>query len=882
VTEHALPTGTITFLFSDIEGSTRLVERVGPAAFATTLEMHNQALREAFIRHAGIERGTQGDSFLVMFEEAPRAVAAAADAQRALAAAPWPAEAPVRVRMGLHTGVGTLGGDDYVGVDVNRAARIAAAAHGGQVLLSEATHALAAGDLPSGTSVRRLGEFKLRDLAHPERISQLVIGGLPADFPPITGTGVTGAGNLPASASPLIGRDEQLRQLDLLLHDRRLVTLTGPGGIGKTSLALELARRHADRYPHGAWLVPLDGVPDAELVAPAIAAALGLVETPGQSSVDRLGSYLADRSILLVLDNLEHLMPAAMTIGKLLEGAAGLTVIGTSRAPMRLALEQEFPVPPLDAPHVGARDGEAALTPAVQLFVERAQRVRPDYVLGEDAGPVAEICRQLDGLPLGIQLAASRISLLPARSIAMRLADQRSLPGAAARDVPERQRTMEQAIAWSEQLLDEDGRALLARLAVFHDGFRLEEAESVAAPGGDGPDLLEGLSVLVEQSLVHPIPGPDGLRYRLLEPIRAYASNRLVQRAERDELERRHALAYLALAEEAAPNLPGGGQRAWLERLNAEHANLRAALAWTIDHGETQLSLRIGAAQWRFWQLRGHLEEGRAAMDRVLAMPGADEPTALRARAIEATAGLHYWSADLPGADAMYREQLALGRELGDRAITADALFNLGHTVWLLTSDDEEADRLADEASELYAALGDRRAMERVEWTRLSRRMTQGVPEVETEMLAALARFKELGDEWYASLVHATLAFVAAAAGDLPNSVRWGAAAIAEDHEMGDISGQTISLHYVAVMAHVLGLREEAVTVAAAYDALCGRYGVQPPTNFEEMIPVFAGQAPKIDADAHPEAAARGAAMSLDEVVDFIMRDIVEPVLRPG
>jgi predicted ATPase/class 3 adenylate cyclase len=882
VTERALPTGTITFLFSDIEGSTRLVERVGPAAFATMLDLHNQVLREAFTRQGGTERGTQGDSFLVMFEEAPRAVAAAADAQRALAAAAWPGSAPVRVRMGLHTGIGTLGGDDYVGVDVNRAARIAAAAHGGQVLLSEATHALAAGDLPSGTSLRRLGEFKLRDLAHPERISQLVIGGLPADFPPITGTGVTGAGNLPASASPLIGREEQLRQLDILLRDRRLVTLTGPGGIGKTSLALEVARRHADRYAHGAWLVPLDGVPDPELVAPAIAAALGLVETPGQSSVDRLGAYLADRSILLVLDNLEHLMPAAMTIGQLLEGAAGVTVITTSRAPLRLALEQEFPVPPLDAPAAGASAGDAALTSAVQLFVERARRTRPDYVLGEDAGPVAEICRQLEGLPLGIQLAASRISLLPARSIAMRLVDRRSLPGAAARDVPERQRTMEGAIAWSEQLLDADGRALLARLAVFHDGFRLEEAESVAAPAGDGPEVLEGLSVLVEQSLVQPIPGPDGLRYRLLEPIRAYASNRLAQRAERDELERRHALAYLDLVETAAPHMPGGGQRPWLDRLAAEQANLRAALAWAIDHAELELAMRLGTASWRFWQLHGHVEEGRTAMDRVLAMPGAEETTPLRARAVEAAAGLHYWSADLTGADAMYREQLAMGRALGARAIIADALFNLGHTVWLLTSDDDEADQLADEATLLYTELGDELGTERVQWTRLNRRVVDGDWDVEPRMLAALARFKELGDEWYASLVQATLAFVAATAGDLPNAIRWGASAIASDHAMGDVSGQTISLRYVAVMAHLLGMREEAVTVAAAYDALCSRYGVQPPAHLEELVPALAGQALMIDADAHPEAAARGAAMSLDEVVDFIMRDIVEPVLRPG
>jgi predicted ATPase len=562
--------------------------------------------------------------------------------------------------------------------------------------------------------------------------------------------------------------------------------------------------------------------------------------------------------------------------------APGVTVLATSRAPLRLALEQEFPVPPLAAPAVGGTPGDAVLTSSVQLFVERARRARPNYELGEDAGPVAEICRQLDGLPLGIQLAASRISLLPARSIATRLADQRSIPGAAARDVPERQRTMDQAIAWSEQLLDADGRALLARLSVFRDGFRLDEADAVAVPAGDDPDLLDGLSILVEQSLVQPIPGPDGPRYRLLEPIRAYASHRLGERAERDELERRHAHAYLDLAEEAARHMPGGGQRAWLDRLAAEHANLRAALAWTIDHAEAQLAMRLGAAMWRFWQLGGHMEEGRAALARILDLPGADERTPLRARAIAAAGGLQYWSADLPGADELYREQLDLAEATGDKAEMADAMFNLGHTRWLLSQDHDEADRLADGAERLYRELGDETAFARVAWTRINRHMQLGVPGVEAAMLGALRRFQELGDDWYTGLAHGTLAWMAFAQGNLADALRWGVASVTDHHAMGDVASPTIALRHVAVVFHESGMPEEAVTIAAAYDALCGRYGVQPPAFFEELTPGLGGRHLAVDTDRHRDAAARGAAMSLDETIDFIVRAAAELSAQRG
>ena len=869
MTERTLPTGTVTFLFSDIARSTHLVQQLGPAAFAEALATHNELLRRSFGAHGGVERGTQGDSFLVMFTEAPAAVAAAADAQRSLARASWPDGATVTVRMGIHTGIGRAGGDDYVGIDVHRAARIASAAHGGQVLVSSATHGLVAESLPAGTSLRRLGEYKLRDLSHAEQLFQVVIDGLRADFPPIAGTGVAGTGNLPPRIGPLIGRERELDALDGLLSDRRLVTLTGPGGIGKTSLALETARRAADGYPEGAWLVQLEAVNDPSYVVPTIASAIGLLEAAGQPAIDRLADYLGERTTLLVLDNFEQVADAATDIGRLLHDAPNLTVLATSRAALRLASEQEYPVPPLAAPDRGQARSKLASSPAVQLFVERARRVRPGYDLHDEgeATAVGEICRLLDGLPLGIQLAAARVGLLPARSIASRLSEHLPLPGAGARDVPDRQRSVEQAIAWSEELLDPEARRLLASLAVFRGGFRLEEAETVAA----GMDVLQGLSQLVDQSLVQPTMGPDGARYRLLEPIRDYAASRLADDAA-FETGRRHALAYLALVEAAAPHMPGGQQLAWLDRLTAEHDNLRAAVAWMMDHEETELALRFGAAAWRFWQLRGHLAEGRSTMARILEMPGADAPNPVRVRALAAAGGLHYWSADVPGADAFYAMQRQVAEAIEDTTGLADAMFNLGHTRWLLTLEHEEPDQLADEAEALYEQLGDEGAAARLMWTRLNRDMLRQVPGTEDAMRQSLSRFRELGDDWYTALVLGTLAWIAFGAGNIQQAIRWGLASITAHHLMGDVASPTIALRTAASLFHIAGKPEEAATIAAAYDALCDRYGVQPPAFFEELTPGLDAGAMKVDVGRYPEAVARGAEMTLDETIDFMTR----------
>jgi predicted ATPase/class 3 adenylate cyclase len=879
VTERTLPTGTITFLVSDMEGSTRLVQAVGPAVFREILEQHNAILRTAFETHGGVERGTQGDSFLVMFREAPAALAAAAEAQLALSGATWPLDTGVRVRMGLHTGVATLGGDDYVGIDVHRAARIASAAHGGQVLLSEATRALAEADLPQGTTLRALGEHKLRDVARPEQLSQLVIDGVPSSFPPIQ-TGDAAAGNLPSRLTAFIGREADLDELGRLIEQSRLITLTGTGGTGKTSLAIEFASAHAAAFPHGAWLVRLDALSDPALVAPAIAGALGLLESPDQSISDRLVEYLGDRSTLLVLDNFEQVLPAASLVGDLLQAAPELTILVTSRAALRLSAEQEFPVAPLALPGPIDPVAEAFRSPAVELFVERARRVRPDYTLTpEDAPAVAEICRRLDGLPLGIELAASRVALLPPRAIAARLAEQLELPGAAARDVPARQRSMERAIAWGYDLLEPSNQRLLDRLSVFRGGCGLEQAELVCGPAVElGVDVLDGLAVLVEHSLVQAAPGPDGARFRLLETIRAYAGSRLGERGETAEIERRHATAYLELAEAAASHLPGGDQRALLDRLTAEHDNLRAALAWTIDHDETELAMRLGVGSWRFWQLRGHIEEGRTAMKRVLDMPGADAATRCRVRALEADGGLRYWSADLPGADARYREQLELARQLDDVAGTADALFNLEHTRSILEGNTEGAGQLIDEAEPLYLQIGDERSTARLEWTRLNLAMARGESGLEDRVLAAQRRFEVLGDDWYVALTLGMLAWSALARGDFHNALRWWLGSLSMSHTMGDIATVTIGFRAAAIVVGQMGMLREAITILGAFEALCARYGVRPPAFFEEITPGL--DVLPIGLEDDPEAAARGAAMSFDEAVDYVTGVVQEVLAR--
>jgi predicted ATPase/class 3 adenylate cyclase len=863
--ERVLPTGTVTFLFSDMEGSTRLVQDLGPAVFTEVLERHNAALRAAFTAHGGVERVTQGDSFLVMFPEAPEAVAAAADAQRALTGTEWPAGTAVRVRMGLHTGVGRRGGDDYVGLDVNRAARIAGLGHGGQVLLSEATQALVAEALPPGVAVRSLGRHRLRDVDRPETLAQLVIEGLPSDFPPLAASDEV-AGNLPVRLTTFVGRTSELEMLERLLGEAPLVTLTGPGGAGKTRLAIELARRRAGAFADGAWLVRLEGIEDPELVMDSIAGTFGLVESPGTTPIERLHGFLSDRSILLVLDNFEHLMPAATHVNALMERAGeGVRVLVTSRAPLRLGFEQEVPIRSLEA------------SDAIGLFVERARRADPTFGLTDDnRNAVAEICAHLDGLPLGIELAASRIGLLPAAAIADQLTRRLDLPGAGPRDLPARQRTLADAIAWSYGFLDEPARRLLERLSVFAGGFRLAEVEAVGGPAGElGADPIDALSSLVEQSLVEPLPGADVARFRLLETIQRFAGTRLAERGDVAQTRDRHARAYLVLAEEAAGHLPSRHQRPWLDRMTADHDNLRAAFGWALEQDDAELSHRLLAASWRFWQFRGHVTEGLARASEVLAMPGADVATAWRMRAHEAAGGVAWWAADIPGADAHYRHQLAIARELGDKRGIADASFNLVHTQFLVNPDDRESLEAArEEAAAIYRELGDEMWLARLSWTAAYPLAFVGQVDAARQIIdEALVVFEREEDDFYIALVAGAMGGIALMERDVPTALRDGVRSLQANQSMGDVASITLMLRAAAAAWMLAGSPEIGATLIGAYEGHCRRYGVRPPMNPDTFLALGGPLDELFAALEQPELAAaraHGEAMSTDAVLDYL------------
>jgi predicted ATPase/class 3 adenylate cyclase len=630
-----LLTGTVTFLFTDIEGSTRLLQRLGDR-YREVVDRHGRILREAIASGGGTEVHTEGDSFFAVFPTPAGALAAAVQVQQALATHAWPEGHSVRVRMGLHTGNGVLGGDDYIGLDVHLAARIAAAGHGGQVLVSEATKAQIEQTLPEGTSLRDLGRHRLKDIEQPEHLYDLVIADLPAEFPAIR-TMDARPTNLPPQRTSFIGRGRQVAEVTSLLAERRLLTLTGPGGTGKTRLALKVAADHLDRFSDGVFFADLSPIPDPALVPSVIAQALVVREEAGRDLLDTLADHLRDRHLLLVLDNSEQVIEAAAAIARLLDAAPRLTVLATSRAPFHISAEHEYQVPPLAVPDPGhVADIEMVTrSEAVALFTERAAAIRPGFqITSQNAPAVAQIGDRLDGLPLAIELAASRLKILSPDALLERLGQRLSLLTGGARDLPERQRTLRSTIEWSHELLEPEVQRLFARLGTFNGGWSLEAAEVICGPGLD-VEVLDGLSTLIDHSMVRPgEPGDGGPRFTMLETIREFAVERLASSGEEDELRRRHAEQFRDLAEEAGHHLTREHRVAWLSRLETEHDNLRAALDRAERTRDADTGLRTAAAIWRFWLQRGHLSEGRGRLERLLSMPGAEARGSVRARGL--------------------------------------------------------------------------------------------------------------------------------------------------------------------------------------------------------------------------------------------------------
>ncbi len=821
--------GTVTFLFSDIEGSTRLLQQLGDR-YATSLEQHQRLMRAAIAAGQGTEIGTEGDSFFVAFATASAAVLAAAAVQRALASAAWIDDAPVRVRMGLHTGEALRGGDSYVGIDVHRAARIAAAAHGGQVLVSDATRVLVESSLPEELRFRDLGSHRLKDLSAPERLYQLVVDGLPADFPALMTLDAT-PNNLPVQLTSFLGREREIGEVRDLLEQRRLVTLTGPGGTGKTRLSLQVAARVAERFPDGVYFVPLSTLSQPELVAASIAHALDLPDRGGRGDRERILDDIARKKLLLVLDNFEQLTAAAPMVGELLTGAPGLSVLATSRETLHVYGEQEYavpplPVPPLDPAGSGPPDLHAlGQYESVALFIERAMGVKPGFVVtNENAPAVAEICVRLDGLPLAIELAAARIRILTPQAIMRRLGHQLDLLSGGGSDRPERQQTLRGAIAWSYDLLDERDRQLFACLSVFSGGASLESIEEVCGEMLDG-DVLDGVTSLVDKSLVRQRIVDDEPRFSLLQTIREYALERAEEAGVLERLRRRHADYFARLADEASAVIMGSDKGRSLDRLELEHDNLRAACDYAIDRADADLALDLTAHLWRFWQMRGYLAEGLDRVKASLALPHDASVSESYTRGLEAAGGLAYWQADMVTARDFYEQALAGEQERGDEAGIANALYNLSFVFSVpsatATQDAARARQLVDEALAIYRRIGDRAGMARALWALSNSAWTANKAELGVgHGTEALSLFRELGDQFMIAWALYTIGMMRLQLRELELASEPLRESLRLFTESKDLSGYALGLDGLAAEAYLTGDVERAARLVGAVRAL--------------------------------------------------------------
>jgi predicted ATPase/class 3 adenylate cyclase len=706
MTARDLPVGTVSFLFSDIEGSTRMLQELGDA-FRPMLELHNQVIHESSEAHRGRVVKNEGEGFFVAFQSAVDAVACAVDIQVRLDGASWGQAPPVRVRIGVHTGEGKLGGSDYVGIDVHRAARIGDCGHGGQILLSEATARLTEYSLPPDTRLEDLGTHKLRDLTNEEHIFQLNVTGLPHEFPPLR-TLTASRGNLPIRDLTLVGRALEKEAVIAALAESRLVTLTGPGGVGKTTVALKVAEEVSSEFDDGVWLVEMSRVSEEGLVAGAIARQLHITENPLQSITDTLISRLAKARSLLILDGCEHLIDAvAKLTDLLLQGTAELKILATSREWLSIREEHLVQIAPLAVPGREVRSiAEIGSYDSVALFVARAKLVQPGFELGpSNLDQVAEVCRRLDGIPLAIELAAARLKVLSVGQLVERLDQQFALLAGTARDLPPHQQTLETTLDWSYDFLGGAERTLFTRLSVFSGGFSLEAAEAVCSGGLVSRDhVMNLLGRLVETSLVMPAES-EPARYRLLEPIGHYARMRLDEGDEMEALRERHAAFFLELAEAGDREILGIHQNVWADRLERERYNLRAALDWLHGSGRHEEAMAMaGALRW-FWVIKREVSDGSEWLERTLSHREGVDPSIV-ARALNGAGLLASRRLAFDHAYQMLTEALELYRKLGDRHSEARQVYQLMALAWL-RDDLVEARRLAGDAESINREVGD-------------------------------------------------------------------------------------------------------------------------------------------------------------------------------
>jgi predicted ATPase/class 3 adenylate cyclase len=873
------PAGTTTFLFTDIEGSTRLLQSLGDTGYARVLIDYRRLIRTAFQLGGGTEIGDQGDGLLVIFPRARDAVAAAVAAQLAIIKHAWPDGAIPRVRMGIHTGEPYTMAGKLIGLDVHRAARICGAGHGGQILVSATTTALVEGALPARTDVHSLGSHRLRDLQQRERIFQVLHPDLPRDFPPLRSLDAF-PNNLPRQLTNFVGRERERAEVKRLLTTTSILMLTGSSGCGKTRLALEIAADLVEAYADGVWFVELAALTEPGLVVNTIVSAFGMRKAQGLTLEETLLEYLRPRELLLVLDNCEHLlMECAGLMETLIRSCPRLHVLATSREPFGITGETVWRVPSLTLPvsdETSSVEG-LMLYEATRLFVDRATAIQPAFKpRSEDAAAVTAICRRLDGIPLAIELAAARMRALSAEQIAERLdARFRLLTGGSRTALP-RHQTLRGALDWSHDLLSHNERALLRRLAVFAGSWTLEAAEVICA--GDGlerPDILDLLTQLVLKSLVLLDARGERVRYRLLETVRQYARDRLEQSGETRSLLIQHLNWYLALVESRVEPLSGSDQSRWLDWLEEERENLRAALETSkMQESAGNEGLRLARALWQFWSLRGDFSEGRRWLETMLAHCRT-APASIRAHALVGTAFLAHRQSDYEGTIRLCNESLALFRDLGDLPGMGRSLYLLG-VVAEYQGDYGRAKRLLEESLSLGRQAGEKRRIA------LSLNSIGEVARCQGDYMAALASYEEslavaqeIGDERAVTGPLGNLGHVALYQGDGERAARLFREALIVGRRLGHkvaIAQYLAGLGGVAVLegrharaARLLGAARSLLSVVGA--------SLSPPDEIEYKRSIDAARV-ELSTALFEEALGEGRAMALEEAIDYALEEV--------
>jgi predicted ATPase/class 3 adenylate cyclase len=870
-----LPTGTVTFLFTDIEGSTHLIQILGDR-YTDVIAQHHRLLRTAIQDAQGQVVDTQGDAVFAAFPRARDALLAAIAVQRAVLAHPWPDGIGPKVRIGLHTGEPVTGETGYVGMDVHRAARIAAAGHGGQILVSDGTQGLVGKDLPDGVSLRDLGEHRLKDLAHPHRLFQVVTAALLGDFPPLRSLDAH-PHNLPIQLTSFIGRAREKAEVKRLLSTTRFLTLTGSGGAGKTRLTLQVAAQLLEGFQDGVWLVELAALTDPSLVPKAVASALGVPEQPGRVLIETLVGSLRGKSVLLILDNCEHLVAAcAHLTTALLLACPNLRILATSREALGVTGETTWRVPSLSVPDPQRLPplDQFVQYEAVRLFIERAMANKPQFaVTSSNAPAVAQVCYRLDGIPLAIELAAARVKVLAVEQIAARLHDRFRLLTGGSRTALPRQQTLRAAMDWSYDLLAPKERAVLRRLSVFAGGCVLEAAEAICAGKRiKQHEILDLLAKLVDKSLVNTETLGGEVRYRMPETIRQYAQDRLLASGEADEVRTRHRAWYLGLAERAEPRLHGPEETMWLDRLEAEHDNLRAALGWSSTEAEdAETWLRLVAALYRFWDSHTHWTEGGKWLETALAGSHHIKST-VRVKALYGEGLLVSRQGDYARAMALHEESLVLARELEDRTGIAMALLGRG-VVTMHQGNLDAATALYEESLESFRNLEDK-------WlTAITLSMMGWVTRQKGDYMKAvawceesLAMFRTVGTKRWIAFALRLTGHAVRLQGDLERATGLYRESLALFKEVGDKYIATECIEGLALVASAQGCSERAARLFGVAEVARETFGIMTPRpEAGDQEQFWAAIRERPEGTAFAAAWTEGQAMTVEEAVDYAL-----------